>query len=315
MTPKDTRTSVFETRARGKFLLTAEYFVLDGALALALPLRYGQTLHVEPGKEPNRLFWTSKNAGGVAWFLAEYELTELAPLSFTDKKTAALLAGILKECRRQNPDFLAENQSFKALTQNDFPREWGLGTSSTLIASVAKWAKADPYPVLFATFGGSGYDLACAYADGPILYRLEGRTPLLRAADFRPSFSENLFFVFLEKKQDSREGIACYRERAKGDAALVAEISQLTGRFLSAKNLSELDEVIREHEEIISRALGLPRAKDLYFSDFGGEVKSLGAWGGDFVLATSERSAAETQAYFQKKGFETTLTWKEMTGE
>jgi mevalonate kinase len=315
MTPENLPAPIFDTRARGKLLLTAEYLVLDGATALALPLRFGQKLHVENGKTPNRLSWTSKNDDGATWFLGEYELTDLAPLSFTDKKTAAILAGILKECRRQNPDFLSENQSFRVLTQNDFPREWGLGTSSTLIAAVAKWANADPYPILFETFGGSGYDVACAYAEGPILYRLEGQNPVVRAADFRPSFSENLFFVFLEKKQDSREGIQRYRERAQGNASLVAEISQLTGQFLSAKNRPELDDVIRAHETIVSRTLGLLRAKDLYFSDFWGEVKSLGAWGGDFALVTSERSAAETKAYFQKKGFETLLTWKEMTGE
>lgn len=313
MTPESTPSPIFETRASGKLLLSAEYFVLDGALALAIPVRFGQTLHVEKGENPSRLSWTSKNDDGATWFWAEFELSDLAPISFSDKKTAALLADILKACRRQNPDFLSENQSFKVLTQNDFPREWGLGTSSTLIAAIAKWAGADPYPILFESFGGSGYDVACAYAEEPILYRLEGKTPIVRAADFRPFFSENLFFVFLEKKQNSREGIQRYRERAKGNVALVAEISQLTERFLSAKNLSEFDEAIHAHEEIISRTLDLPRAKDLYFSDFWGEIKSLGAWGGDFVLLTSERSAAATKAYFLKKGFETFLTWKEMT--
>jgi mevalonate kinase len=314
MTPGDTQTPIFETRARGKLLLTGEYFVLDGAKALAVPVRYGQSLHVEAGKESSRLSWTSKNDDGIAWFLAEFELPDLTPLTFTDKKTANILASILKSCQHKNPDFLSENQSFKVLTQNDFPREWGLGTSSTLIAALAKWANVNPYPVLFDTMGGSGYDIACAYADGPILYRLEGKTPLVQTADFRPSFAENLFFVFLGKKQDSREGIARYRERAKENETLIAKISELTERFLSASSLTELDDIIREHESLISQTLDLPRAKDLYFNDFWGEVKSLGAWGGDFVLATSERSEADTKAYFSKKGFDTILSWREMAG-
>ena len=33
-------------RAHGKFLLTAEYMVLKGAKALALPLSYGQQMQV-----------------------------------------------------------------------------------------------------------------------------------------------------------------------------------------------------------------------------------------------------------------------------
>lgn len=306
--------NVFETRARGKLLLTGEYFVLDGAEALALPVRFGQSLHLEAWKEPSRLAWASKNHEGTAWFLAEYELPNLVPITFTDKKVAETLAAILKECRRQNPDFLSGKQSFKALTQNDFPREWGLGTSSTLIAAIARWAGVDPYPVLFETFGGSGYDIACAYAEGPVLYRLRGQMPEVRAADFQPAFADALYFVYLGKKQDSRAGIQRYRERAQKNTLLTADITRLTERFVAAASLAELEAVVREHEALVGQALDLPRAKSLWFSDFWGEIKSLGAWGGDFVLATSARTEAETRAYFFEKGFETLLTWREMAG-
>lgn len=312
MTPEDIQAPLFETRARGKLLLTGEYFVLDGAAALALPLRFGQSLHIEAGKEPARLSWASKNRDGTTWFLAEYQLPELVALTFTDKKVAIRLADILNACRRQNPDFLAGKQSFKALIQNDFPREWGLGTSSTLIAAISKWAGVDPYPVLFEAFGGSGYDIACAYAEGPILYRLDGQTPMVQPVDFDPPFADSLYFVYLGKKQNSRAGILRYRERAKGNAALIAEVSRLTGQFLAAASLADLDAVIREHEALVSRMLDLPRAKDLYFSDFWGEVKSLGAWGGDFVLVTSEQGEVEVERYFEEKGFGTMLSWREM---
>ena len=55
----------FETRAQGKLLLTGEYFVLDGALSLALPVRYGQTLQVLPSEKPGRLTWISRDADGT----------------------------------------------------------------------------------------------------------------------------------------------------------------------------------------------------------------------------------------------------------
>lgn len=312
MTPINIPSPVFETRARGKLLLTGEYFVLDGSTALAIPTRYGQTFRVEAWNGSARLSWTSKNNDGVVWFLAEYELPGLVPLTFTDKKTADVLATILKACRSQNPDFLAGNQSYKVLTQNDFPREWGLGTSSTLIAALARWAGADPYTILFDTLGGSGYDIACAYAEGPILYRLDGKKPVVESLRFAPPFSEALWFVYLGKKQDSRTGILRYREYAKGNERLIAEISRLTERFLTAHSLTDLDILILEHETLISRALQLPRAKDLYFNDFWGEVKSLGAWGGDFVLATSDRGEGETHSYFASKGMTTVLSWEEM---
>lgn len=312
MTPESIQVPAFDTRAHGKLLLTGEYFVLDGALSLAMPVRFGQSLHVETWKEPARLSWTGKNHDDRAWFLAEYELPGIVPLNFTDKKTAEILASILKACRRQNPAFLGGDQSYKVLTQNDFPREWGLGTSSTLIASLARWAQVDPYPVLFDTMGGSGYDIACAYAAGPILYRLQGQTPEVQAVDFDPPFTGSLYFVYLGKKQDSRAGILRYRERAQGNAALVTEVSGMTERFLTAASLADLDTIIREHEAFVSRMLDLPRAKELYFSDYWGEVKSLGAWGGDFVLATSQRGLEETRSYFEGKGFGTVLTWEEM---
>lgn len=312
MTPINIPPPVFETRARGKLLLTAEYFVLDGSTALAIPVRYGQTFRVEAWKEPARLSWTSKNNDGVAWFQAEYELPGFVPITFTDKKTSGVLVSILKACRDQNPAFLSGTQSYKVLTQNDFPREWGLGTSSTLIAALARWAGADPYTVLFDTLGGSGYDIACAYAEGPILYRLEGKKPVVESVHFAPPFSEALWFVYLGQKQDSREGILRYREQAKSKGDLLAEISRLTERFLAARSLADLEHAILEHETLISQALHLTRAKDLYFSDFWGEVKSLGAWGGDFVLATSDRGEGETCSYFASKGMSTVLRWDEM---
>jgi mevalonate kinase len=304
--------SAFHTRAQGKLLLTGEYFVLDGARALAVPVRFGQSLWVTEGDSIGKLNWQSLNPDGSVWFEAEFAWPDFLPLGASDENTAQTLAGILRACRRQNPSFFIENQSFCITTQNDFPREWGLGTSSTLIAALAKWAELDPYQILFETLGGSGYDLACAYAEGPILYHLEGKTPRIEAVTFAPNFFEQLYFVFLGKKQNSREGIARYRERVSQNPDILEQVSELTQQFLAAKTLTEFDAILLEHEQLIGQTIGLPRAKDLYFSDFWGEVKSLGAWGGDFVLVTSERPEVETRAYFRGKGLEVFLPWREM---
>ena len=64
---------------------------------------------------------------------------------------------------------------------------------------------------------------------------------------------------------------------------------------------------------MIAKNLQLQRAKMLYFSDFWGEVKSLGAWGGDFVLVTSDRSLETTRAYFQERGFEQFFRYQDFT--
>lgn len=306
--------SEFQTRAQGKLLFTGEYFVLDGAKALAVPVRFGQKLWVETGTSIGKLSWQSQNPDGSVWFEAEFMAPDFQILSTSDENTAQTLAGILRACQRQNHSFFVENQSFRLFTQNDFPREWGLGTSSTLIAALARWAGVDPYKVLFETLGGSGYDIACAYSEGPILYRLDGQTPRIIVAHLQgvPQLTNQLYFVFLGKKQNSREGIARYRERGNKNPAIIEQVTRLTQQFLEAKTLAELDSILLEHEVLVSETLGLPRAKDLYFSDFWGEIKSLGAWGGDFVLVTSERSEAETRAYFLGKGLEVFMRWGEM---
>ncbi len=300
----------FKTRARGKLLLTGEYFVLDGALALALPVRYGQTLQV--ASAPENLHWQSLDHEDQPWFSAVFSVPDLDIIEATDPKTAATLVSFFAACRRQNPAFLTDHQGLQVNTRNDFPRQWGLGTSSTLLAALARWAKVNPYPVLFNTLGGSGYDLACAYADGPLWYQLQNGQPMIQPVDFQPPFADQLYFVYLDKKQDSRAGIAHYRAQGEKKYEYVAQISRLTRQCTEATTLAQFENALAEHEKLVSEVLGLPRAKTLFFNDFWGEVKSLGAWGGDFVLVTSERSAQETQAYFNEKGFHVFTPYRDM---
>lgn len=307
-----TRHSIFETHAKGKLLLTGEYFVLDGAKALAMPVRYGQSLLVQTGDRPDALIWTSKDPDDSTWFEAAFSLPDIDIRTAADAQTAQVLADILRSCQKQQPDFPGAATGWQVSTRVDFPRNWGLGTSSTLIAAVAKWAGVDPYRLLSDTLGGSGYDIACAYAGGPLIYQRTGAAPLVQEIYWQPFFSEQIYFVHLGRKQDSRKGIARYRDSMSTNQLLVREISRLTERFINAVSLEMLDEVIRAHETLVGSSIGLPRAKDLYFSDFWGEIKSLGAWGGDFILATSNRSETDTRAYFAGKGFDTFLPWRDM---
>ena len=304
--------TLFTTRASGKLLLTGEYFVLDGAVALAVPVRFGQTLRAMSGQEPGTLVWKSTDQDGKTWFQGTFDTKFLDIVTETNAATAQTLQSILRACRQQNPGFLTGSQGVEVTTQNDFPREWGLGSSSTLIAALALWANVDTYRVLFDTLGGSGYDIACAYADGPLLYQLKKTQPMVQRVDFQPPFAENIYFVYLGKKQNSREGISRYRPRADAFKTTAAEICRLTERCLMATTLTEFEQVIQQHESIVSRALDLPTVKSQFFGDFPGAVKSLGAWGGDFVLATSRLPETETRAYFREKGFETVLSWGEM---
>ena len=67
--------------------------------------------------------------------------------------------------------------------------------------------------------------------------------------------------------------------------------------------------MIDEHEQIISNIIQLETVKERLFSDYDGSIKSLGAWGGDFILATG---TPNTINYFKDKGYTTILKYKEM---
>ena len=309
--------------SNGKLLLTGEYLVLDGAKSLAIPTKFGQDLIVEKIKEP-QLIWGSFTNTGECWFEAVFDLQKLRLVSCTyntDKEgsgetIAETLLEILKEAKKLNSDFLDTENGFVVKTNLTFPRNWGLGTSSTLINSIASWAKVDAFKLLWNSFKGSGYDIACAQNDSPIFYQIEKDlsteikvTPKIKKVEFNPSFKENLFFVYLNQKQDSKEGIAKFRESGTSYKKEIDRISEISDEFLKTTSIIDFNKLIVEHEQIISSIIQIEPVKNRLFPDYFGEIKSLGAWGGDFVLVTGNEN---TPAYFKNKGFETVLTYKQM---
>jgi mevalonate kinase len=306
-------TPVLSFHANGKLLLTGEYFVLDGAGALALPARYGQSLTIrESVKKTGELQWKSLDENGETWFEGRFSLPSCKLIDCSDWDIGRRLHQILEAMQAENPYFRMQTDGLEATTYLEFPRDWGLGTSSTLIALLANWAGVNPYRLLNKTFGGSGYDIACALAQGPILYTLADGRPLVEPVDFFPSFYQRLFFVYLGRKQDSREGIARYRQKAAGNPALISKITSLSEEILKAAGLEQFNALIKEHEQIVAGALELEPLKKLFFPDWPGEIKSLGAWGGDFALATGELPFEEVQEYFETKGFPVVLKYSDL---
>jgi mevalonate kinase len=302
--------------SNGKLLLTGEYLVLDGAKALAIPTKFGQDLIVKKIKEPE-IIWGSFTHTGECWFEAVFDLKKLRLINCTfnsDKEgsgevIAETLLDILKEAKNLNPNFLDSENGFIVKTNLTFPRSWGLGTSSTLINSIAGWAKVDAFKLLWNSFKGSGYDIACAQNDAPIFFQINYKKPVIQQVVFNPDFKENLFFIHLNQKQDSKEGIAKFREIDLNFDKEIKRISEISNAFLNTNSLEEFEKLIVEHEKIVSSIIKLKPVKERLFPDYFGEIKSLGAWGGDFVLVTGDSS---TPAYFKNKGFKTILTYSEM---
>lgn len=287
--------------AHGKLLLTGEYAVLDGALAIALPTQYGQEMHITPS-EREGIFFRSLTQEGTPWYEGQLFVGDTNPITQT-------LERILSQAQRMQPNFLTD-QSVQVETRLDFPREWGLGSSSTLISMIAQWAGVDPYELLWNSFGGSGYDIACARASSPILYQLTEGKAKVYPIYYNPPFAASLFFVYLNKKQNSREGIALYEGLKKNKKPLVTQLSQLTEKIYRTHSLDTFSKLLSEHEAVLSSYLRLTTVKDSLFKDFSGTIKSLGAWGGDFVLAIGEESYIKE--YFISKGMQTILPFAQI---
>jgi len=296
--------------AHGKLLLSAEYFVLDGATSLALPTSRGQNFNFEIIPNSHSIFWISLDEKNEIWFEGIFSRMNFEVIKTSDIDIANRMTQILNAIRILDSSFL-KNKGAKISSHLEFPRNWGLGTSSTLIYSIAKWAGVNPFELLEKTFGGSGYDIACAGATTNILYSKIKGVPQWLPITFNPTFKDQLYFIYLGKKQNSREAITHYRKIKKKEA-ISLEISEITQSLLTCTSLYDFEKLINQHEDLIAITLHLQKVKDLYFDDYWGSVKSLGAWGGDFVLATSDRTEEETREYFRTKGFNVFLKYEEM---
>ena len=300
-----------EFYSNGKLLITGEYLVLDGAKALALPTKFGQNLIVEKTKNQG-IKWISYDADGSIWLDFQLSFQDILKKNTLGESESVknTLIEILHQGYLLNPDFIDNSEGYHITTQLTFPRNWGLGTSSTLINNIAQWLEIDAFVLLNNSFGGSGYDIACAQNDSPILYHLDNGKPIIETVSFEPQFAENLHFVYLEKKQSSKASIVSYynnKNEALSDNIITN--NKITSAVLKAKTLQEFAIALEEHEAEMSNILEMQTIKESLFPDFNGIIKSLGAWGGDFVLAISKENPAD---YFNQRGFRTIVSYKDM---
>lgn len=299
-------------RANGKLLIAGEYTVLVGGLSFAVPTNLGQTLEVkylEVSENP-KLIWEAFLEDGSLWFSVEFELNPLTILRSSDAKLASKLLDILQAIENLNHNFFqSQNRNIHCKTQLEFPKNWGLGSSSTLIYLLAQFSGVDEFELNQLTFKTSGYDVACAEENQPILYQIEENQRQFEPIHFQPKFLDKLHFVYLNQKQDTQISVSkIYKSKPKNEK-LVREISEIVSKMIQVEELNEFENLINQHENLLSAHLEIPKVKDLYFSDYEGTVKSLGAWGGDFVMVTERENFRN---YFSEKGFKTIFSFREM---
>jgi mevalonate kinase len=296
----------------GKLLLTGEYFVLDGANAFAIPTRFGQHMRIKKlSSRDNTLYWMALNNLKQPWLNLAFDKKDFSCISDNTAQANAL-SKILVQARILNPAFLDTDEDIAVETYLEFPNDWGLGSSSTLIHCISQWANIDGYTLLQNTLGGSGYDVVNAGIDTPILYHLESGKPHWGQVSFMPPFQENIFFVHTGQKQVSTAGIKHYRENAVRIKECIGWLNRLTESMLQCQSLAKFEQIINEHETIIAEELKLSKAKDILLPDYWGAVKSLGAWGGDFLMITNDRPQEELLKYLDSKGLHVVISFDKM---
>jgi mevalonate kinase len=296
--------------SNGKLLLAGEYLVLKGAKAFAVPVNFGQSMLVteENGDE---IFWESYSNDDL-WFSARIKPGTLQIIETTDIQIAKRLIKILDAAGNLSNGFFKKQNGIKVVNRADFDINWGLGSSSTLIANIAGWTGIDPFDLHFAVSGGSGYDIACALSEGPVFYYLDNKNPKTEKVDFNPEYAGNIYFVWLGNKKNSADEVSSFRMIKKRLHYEIGEISQLSDNIAYAPSLEDFEYYLREHELIISSILKRKTVKEELFYDYFGEMKSLGAWGGDFIMVTSDRPFSNIKNYFGNKGLNTVIPFKDM---
>ena len=83
----------------------------------------------------------------------------------------------------------------------------------------------------------------------------------------------------------------------------------MTRELFHATTLTDFESLLTVHEATLSKALKIAPIKERLFSDYSGAIKSLGGWGGDFVLATGNE---KTPGYFKARGFTTVVPYSDM---
>jgi mevalonate kinase len=283
-----------------KLMLFGEYLILRGSKSLAFPLKFEQRLEVTPSEN---LSWKSSSPHGV-WFEASFD-ENLNLIASSNEDTAILLQAIFLKIKELKPSINLNNNFFATA---DFQLEWGLGSSSTLLSLLSQWSKTDAYLLLEASFGGSGYDIACATAKTPIIYEVKDRKT--QNICLSSAVTDHFLFVYLGEKQSSRTELKRF-EKSEVLSEHVKEMNQLIQIAVNSAKIEEFENCMNSSEQLLSTIIGKQTLKEHIFTDYSYSIKSLGAWGGDFFLATY-RDLEKAKTYFTERGLTTFFTYNEM---
>ena len=286
-------------------MLTSEYFAIDGALVLAVPTKLGQEFFFEEKEDERSLILWEAYHQNKLWLRAVIDYKNWQVLETNIPSSAEFIVKTLKNVQQLSNTKFKFNLTYHLKTNLQFPADYGLGSSSTLMNNLAEWAEIDPFHLNAISLGGSGYDIAVAKEKSAVLFQSKPEIKYEKV-NFNPSFKNELIFIHLNQKQDSREGINFYKSKKKSPE-LIEEFSNITKKIMLCSELEKFSELMMIHERKIADFLEISTVKEKIFSDCPSFVKSLGAWGGDFVMSAKFGGFKD---YFWEKGFTTIFEWE-----
>lgn len=290
-----------KTYSHGKLLITGEYLILEGAVGLAVPLKWGQSLRITENQGAE-VHWVSKDDKGKKWFECKLNLIDFSIEKATDPEKARFIQSLIKSAAQLNSDFLSKWKKYKVTCELEFDPEWGLGSSSTLIANLAEWAELSPFELYFDTQQGSGYDVAAAIADAPFLYQKNESELSFETFDWDAKWVEGIFVFYQGQKQSSAEEVSSWKNNKNWGKADISLASTISESLADCTDLEQAIQLFREHQKMMEKILDR-KASEGRYADFEGVIKPLGAWGGDFGLALSE-DPEYTIKYLHDQGLE-----------
>lgn len=289
--------------ASGKLLLFGEYFVLKGSPCFAVPLKFGQNLEIRYSDDPG-VFWEVNDPYGQ-WIKVQFD-EELNVLEATDKKQASQIRKVLRIIQKSKPDIVWNGLSFHFSI--DFDRSFGFGTSSTFLSLLAQWSGVNAYDLLAHTFRGSGYDIAAAQEKKAFTYTVDDR--LINRFEIHENIQQQVLFVYLGNKQKSSSEVQRFSSLTVSQEQM-GIMHKIVGEATECKEIEVWEALMEKSEDLLSSVLKTEKVKEKLFADYPYAIKSLGAWGGDFVMATC-RDIEEAKAYFQKKNKQPVFLYKEL---
>lgn len=305
----------------GKLMISGEYLVIQGAKALALPTVLGQSLSFSYNsrRKAHRVNWESKVQGNITWYSNQFLISEdFKPAEQAQSSRTLFIRSLLKAIHELQPDFFEQPGVYNFKTLMDFDPGWGLGSSASLISNLALLTQIQPFELLFRSYlnKGSGYDVAVSYMGSPLMYHIEEEVyHWAEPIDLKwKPFAKKCKLVYLNRKQDSNLEVTRFKSRWKPTEKhnVIEEISAISEQLPLVTEYNVFQDLLAQHELIMAEVLKKKCIKEQLFADFDGTVKSLGAWGGDFILVCPNLPEPYCENYFFEKGYHVIIDFSKM---